>query len=243
MTTVVDYPTPAARTRGGPYFQRSLRLYLQQRLNAYVVPVLILLAMLAFTVVAGLIIGIGTGLPLHPDISAGFRSGNLGAIWALPGFFISSAAMHVNRTFATALALGSTRRDFWIGSTLGFSVTALVTGVVGTALMLMERATDGWFIGAYGLDVSVLGSGNVLLTFLTLTLLALAGMFLGAGFGTIFRAHGPAVLTVVIIGLVLLLAGLAALAVWRWQDLAPLLAATGAWSTALVLAVITVGGA
>lgn len=207
---------------------RSMRLCLFSTTGVVLVPLMILACVVALSVVIALLIGIGTGLPLPPAVATGMAS-NMGAIFSVPGFLIGVGALTVNRLFATAVAFGSTRRDFWIGSTFGFVVISLVTGVGSVLLLWLEQATNHWFIGARALDVAMLGSGNAWQTFVTITVLSLCSLFLGAGFGTLFRAYGPrgAVAAGVVLGLVVC-AGLAA-AIWRWQDLAPTVATLGAW--------------
>lgn len=228
--------------RSLPYPVRTLKLYLAQRDNAYLAAVLILCAVVVFSVLVGLVIGIVTGFPLPAVVSEGFRTNNLGVIWALPGFFVSSAAMSVNRTFATVLALGGTRRDFWLGTTAGFLVTSLLTAATAVVLLGIERLTDGWFLGVRALGVGILGDGNPVLVFLTMMLLALAGFHLGAACGTVFRAYGAKVLTLVIVAAALVLVGLIALAVWQWET--TLRVATGAgdlFVPLILLALVLVG--
>lgn len=238
-------PIRSSPTRGPlPYPVRTLKLYLAQKDNAYLAPVLILCAVVVFSVLVGLVIGIVTGFPLPAEVSAGFRTNNLGVIWALPGFFVSSAALSVNRTFATVLALGGTRRDFWLGTTAGFLVTSLVTAVTAVVLLGIERLTDGWFLGVRALSVGILGDGNPALVFLTVMLLALAGFHLGAACGTVFRAYGAKVLTAIIAGMTLALVGVIALAVWQWETTLRL--ATGAgdlFVPLILLALVLVGAA
>ena len=62
-------------------------------------------------------------------------------------------------TFPYALGLGSTRRDFWLGTMTTFGSVALVNGVAFATLVQVEIATGGWWLDArmfdalwYGLD-------------------------------------------------------------------------------------------
>ena len=106
------------------YARRNLALYLTNRLNSFVVAPAILVLVAILTVVIGLIIGIRTGLPLPQPVQDGFQA-NLAVFWALPGFLISHGALTANRGFAGALAFGSTRRNFWAGTAMGFMITSL----------------------------------------------------------------------------------------------------------------------
>lgn len=236
--------TQQSGARRLPYPLRSLRLHLAERDNAFFAPMLILLAVVVVTVLIGLVIGIATGFPLPDAVSEGFRTNNLGMFWALTGFFVSSAALSMNRTFATALALGGTRRDYWLGTTVGFVITSLTIALFSLLLLAIENLTGGWFLGVHALDVTLLGDGDPLRTFVTVFLFALASLQLGAAFGTLFRAYGPTVLTVVIIAAALVVVGIVALAVWQWDATLRLVSGTGAWLPALILlAVVLVGGA
>ncbi|AXE37261.1 hypothetical protein [Acidipropionibacterium virtanenii] len=212
---------------------RSFRLTVFSATNVLLVPLIILALMVAISVIITLIIGIKTGLPLSQEASMGMTY-NMGSVFSIPGFLIAVGAMTVNRQFATALAFGSTRRDFWIGSSLGFLVISLVTGIGGVGLMWLEKATDHWFIGARAMDVYVLGSGDAWQAFLTITVLSLCSLFLGAGFGTLFRAWGPRVVVASAIGMGLVLCGGIALVVWQWDAWGPAILRLGAW-------VITIG--
>ncbi|MFQ6485330.1 hypothetical protein [Brachybacterium epidermidis] len=233
----------AAEARPLPYPLRSLRLHLAEKANAFLAPMLILLAVVVVTVLIGLVIGIATGFPLPDAVGEGFRSNNLGMFWAVTGFFISSAALSMNRTFTTVLALGATRRDYWLGSTAGFAVTSLVFALYSLLLLLVEKATGGWFLGVHALDVTVLGDGDPLRTVVTVFLFALGSLLLGAAFGTVFRAYGARVLTAIILAAALVVIGLVALAVWQWDTTLQLVSGTGAWLPSLILLVLVLVGA
>lgn len=220
------------------YPLRTLRLHLAERDHAYLAPVLLLCAVVVVTILIGLILGIALGFPLPEQVGEGFRTNNLGVIWALTGFFISSAALSVNRTFATVLALGGTRRDYWLGATTGFVITSLITGVTALMLLLIENATDGYVLGVHAIDVHLLGGGDILRTFVTAFLFALSGLLMGAAFGTVFRAFGPKVLTLVISGVGLVVIGLVALAVWQWETTLQIAQGTGSWLVPLIMLVI-----
>ncbi|AFV87952.1 hypothetical protein PACID_01010 [Acidipropionibacterium acidipropionici ATCC 4875] len=212
-----------------PRTLRSFHLTIFSAMSALLVPLVILVLMITVSVIIALIIGINTGLPLRDDVSMGMTY-NMGAVFSIPGFLISYGALTVNRQFATAMAFGSTRRNFWIGSSLGFLVISLVTGVGSVLLMWLEKATGHWFIGARAMDVYTLGSGRAWQTLLTVTVLCLCSLYIGAGFGTVFRAWGAKVATAVAIGAGLVIAGAVALIVWQWDAWGPTLLEMGAWT-------------
>jgi len=137
----------------------NLRLYLANRTWSVLTPIYILAIMTGITVVITAIIGIATGLPIPDDIRHDMRF-NGGAIYCIPGFLISVGALAMNRNFSMALALGSTRRHFWIGTALGFVITSLTLGVGSLVGLGLERLTNHWFIGARAFDVTPLGMGT-----------------------------------------------------------------------------------
>lgn len=216
---------------------RSFRLTIYSAGSVLLVPLAILALMVAISVIIVLIVGIKAGLPLDPEGSMGMTY-NMGSILSIPGFLLALGALTVNRQFAAAMAFGSTRRDFWLGSSLGFLVVSLVTGIGSVLLLWAEKATDHWFIGARAMDVYVLGNGNAWQAFLTITAVSLCSMFLGAGFGTLFRAWGTRAVLVAAIGLGLVLCGGIALTVWQWDAWAPTLNRLGAWLIAIGTAAV-----
>lgn len=217
------------------YPLRSFRLYMAQRTHAIYVAPLMFLVVLALTVIAGLIAGMVVGLPLPAEVGESF-SGIMMVVSVLIGFFISSSALTVNRTFATVMAFGGTRRDFWLGSAMGFVVTALIAAVCGTFLLVVEKLTDGWFIGVPVFDTPILGDGNLGITFMAVFAYALASLFTGAAFGTIFRASGAAAVTTAITATVLLVAGVVALFVWQRETTMQFAAGLGSWLPTVVAA-------
>lgn len=210
------------------YPLRTYRLYMAQRTYSIYVALLMFMAVLALTVIAGLITGMVTGFPLPTEVSSTF-SGLGMLVSVLIGFFISSAALTVNRTFATVLAFGGTRRDFWLGCTTGFLTTALITAVGGTALLGLEKLTDGWFMGLPVFGTPILGDGRFLVTFFAILAYSLAALFTGAAFGTVFRAFGAIAVTYSIIGTVLAIAGVVALLVWQRTHTLEFAAQLGPW--------------
>ncbi|WP_290656053.1 hypothetical protein [Kocuria sp.] len=219
------------------YARRNFALYLTNRLNSFVVAPAILVLVAILTVVIGLIIGIRTGLPLPQPVQDGFQA-NLAVFWALPGFLISHGALTANRGFAGALAFGSTRRNFWAGTAMGFMITSLVVAAVGLVILAVEAAT-GFGLGISFLTIHALGDGNPLIVAVTLFLLSLMSLFAGMSFGGIYRAAGVIWTVISIVAVVLVALGLlAAIVAWPdfWLDLASEL---GRWGIPLGLVVVT----
>lgn len=217
--------------------KRSLRLYLTNMTYVVGVPVLTLGGVVLLMVLIALVVGIATGLPLPPAAEQQMRT-TVGSITALLGFLISLGALAMNRNFAMALAFGSTRRDFWCGTALGFSATALVTAVTAVVLLAVEKATSGWFIHAHALDLIVLGSGDYLKTFAMILMTSLLSLFLGALFGTVYRAFGTVATVATGIALGVLIVGLVAVGVWQRTNIASFLADWGLWAIVAILAAL-----
>ena len=219
------------------YARRNLALYLTNRLNSFVVAPAILVLVAILTVVIGLIIGIRTGLPLPQPVQEGFNN-NLSVFWALPGFLISHGALTANRGFAGALAFGSTRRNFWAGTAMGFMITSLAVAAVGLVILAVEAAT-GYGVGASFLTIAALDHGSPLVVAMTLFLLSLMSLFAGMSFGGIYRAAGVIWTVVSIVAVVLVALGLiAAIVAWPgfWLGLA---SEIGRWTVPLGLVVAT----
>jgi hypothetical protein len=221
------------------YVKRSLRLYLSNRSYVLFTPMFILLGMTAVSIALALVMGIAWGLPLPADAQEGFRY-NQGSIYSIPGFLISLGALAMNRNFAMSLAFGSTRRHFWLGTSIGFVVTALVTAVASVGFLAAELVTNHWFIGARAFDVAILGDGDYRQAFVMIFVLSLLSMFLGALFGTTFRAFGAVWTTVLSIVFGLVLLGLVTITVWQWSTLLPAVTALGLWVAPIVAAIIAV---
>lgn len=219
------------------YVRRNLALYLTNRINSFVIAPAILLILAVIVVIVGLIIGIRTGLPLPDQVSESFKY-NQAVFWALAGFLISHGALTANRGFAGSLAFGSTRRNFWAGTALGFVITSLVVVAVGLVLLAIE-ATTGYGVGAHFLAIHALDNGNPLVVAVSLFLLSLMSLFVGMAFGGIYRAAGVIWTVVSVVVVVLAALGLfAAVVAWPdvWMDA---MAQLGRWALPLGLLIVT----
>ena len=126
---------------------------------------------------------------------------NQAILWALPGFLVYYGVQAVATTYPFALALGTTRRDFVLGTMLANALQSLYVSVLLVALLGIELVTGHWFLGVYVLDVHLVGAGNPLILgvsgFLgTLFCLTIGGLF--AAVWVRFGTRGPALLGVVL---------------------------------------------
>lgn len=222
--------------------QPSLRLYLANRREVLLTPLYILTVMVLLSVAITLIIAILAGYPIPDEVRANMRY-NGGALYAVPGFLISVGVLAMTRNLDMALAFGSTRRSFWFGTGLGFVVTSSAVGLYAIGFLALERLTNHWFIGAQAFDVAFLGSGNPLRTFLTMFLLSILTLFLGAFFGMVYRSFGTFWTSAVVIAVSLLALGVVALIAWQWASIEPLWQALGGWLLLALTAVVALAAA
>ena len=226
------------------YVRPNLRLYLANRSWALYTPIYILIGMTILSVLVGALIGIVTGFPLPEGDTVAMRY-NAGAVYSIPGFLFSVGVLAMNRNFSMALAFGSTRRNFWFGSALGFVLTSLLVGLGSLIFLGLEFATDHWFINARAFDVDALGNGDPWLTFASMFVLSLVSLFAGAFFGTIFRAFGTVWTVVAAIVISVLTIALVAVLVWQWDAISDRLVGLGDWLSiiiTLVLAILAAAG-
>jgi hypothetical protein len=173
------------------------RYHLVQRLNYLILPWAILTFVFGVDVVI---------LAITPSGHSSHRYvGGLASIFVL--VFILGA-QSVARSLPFGLALGLSRRSYYLGTALLAAALAAVVAVIATVGQAIERATDGWGIHMGFFRVPYLLNGSWYLTWLTsfvaVTLLFVYGMW----FGLVYRRWGlfglfaflAAQVTVLIIG-------------------------------------------
>jgi hypothetical protein len=109
----------------------------------------------------------------------------------------------MNFTFPLALGFGSTRRDFYLGSALTFTLLSAGYAVALTILSAIEDATNGWGIGGTMFTAIYFGGGTTpiwgrLIIFFCVMMFF---FFVGAAVATVFvrwRATGLVVFFIVI---------------------------------------------
>ena len=128
---------------------------------------------------------------------------------------IVTGALAIARQLPFALALGVSRRSFYAGSALLSGALAAVYGLALTVLQLIERGTGGWGLNLHFFRVPYLLAGPWYLSWLT-SFVGLALMLAwGMWFGIVYR---------------------------RW-NLTGLLSFIAAQALALLLVLLTIGGA
>lgn len=158
-----------------------VRLHTNKRQMFFAVPLFILAVGAVISIVIVLTIQRFGGDPGTADYIEGARS-NGGLVWSVGGFFGYLGVQAVSLTFPFALALGTTRRAFVLGTALANALLAAYVTAVLAALFLIEQATNHWGMGLYLTDVMWFGSGHlgwliVIAFLLFFGLLSVGGLF------------------------------------------------------------------
>jgi hypothetical protein len=177
------------------------------------VPLYIIGAVVVLSVVIGVAVLRAGGDPRDGGFAAGF-------LYGVFGYTIALGVQNVSSSFPFALALGATRRAFVLGNLLVSAAQGLLVAVAAVALLGLETATNGWFIGTRVLASPELGGGDALVVGGIMLLEILTALSVGGVAGAAFvryGARGPlllavAVSTVAVLLLLLLVPHAAAIA-------------------------------
>lgn len=145
----------------------------------------------------------------HADAIDGFQ-------WSGASFFIFVYMMVVavqamNQTFAYALGLSVTRRDYYLGSAAAFVLLALILTVILATAGAAEGATGGWGLGGRMFTAVYFGDGSWLQRAFIMLALFLFFFFVGAAVAGIFVRFRTRGLTIFFMALGVALVGAAAL--------------------------------
>lgn len=172
------------------------RLHLNKPGTFVLTPLSILGLVMLVSFVIALAIQRSTGDADPAGFVEAARRYNNGVIWSLPGFLIYYGVQAVATTYPFGLALGTTRRNFVLGTVLANVLMAAYITLVMLILLGIELATNHWFASVYVLDVYSLGAGNPGVLAATGFLGVMFCLTIGGFFGAIwvrFGARGPAV--------------------------------------------------
>ncbi|MFU8945706.1 hypothetical protein ACLRGF_03140 [Mycetocola zhadangensis] len=219
MTTATTPSTTAQPVRsdaqaGNPHpmnrIWNAARLNLVNRWTVYWIPLMIL----------GFIwlVNLAIWWIISANVSGGDRQDAMdGTQWSGASFYIFVymlviAVQSMNMTFAYALGLSLTRREFYLGSSLAFVLLAFSYGVILTTLSYLEEWTNGWGLGGHMFTSVYFGSGPVWQRLFIFGAAMLLFAFIGAVSGAIFmrwRTNGlliaAALSTVLIVGAIALI--------------------------------------
>ncbi|GAA1058312.1 hypothetical protein GCM10017608_35060 [Agromyces luteolus] len=204
---------------------RIVRLHTVNPAIFFGVPWLILAGAWAVTMVIALIIQAAAG-PLD-QAETGFEYS--WAVLSPQWYLIVVGVQAVSYTFPFALGFGATRRDYWLGTGLMFVIVSVVNAAAIATLLLVERATNGWGIGAGMFDALWYVGADWGTAFYTTFALQLLVLFIGAGITTVYmRWRMRGMMTVLFGGVALILAIIAFLTFTEtWEPLGTWLASIG----------------
>jgi hypothetical protein len=212
------------------------RYHLVQRFNYFILPWAILVFVFGVDVVI---------LALTPVGDSSHRYvGGLASIFVI--VFVLGI-QSVARSLPFGLALGVSRRSYYLGTALLAAAFAAVAGVVITVGQAIERATGGWGINMGFFRVPYILNGPWYLTWVTCFVALTLLFFYGMWFGLVYRrwglvglfAFGAAQITVLLLG------ALATTWTHAWHELGGFfttLSASGLTGLLAALAVVLLAG-
>jgi hypothetical protein len=151
------------------------RYHLVDRVIVVALPWCILAAAFALDVV--ILISVTTAGTPHP----------VGGIASIFVFLFAAGLSTASRSLPFGLALGVSRRSYYLGTILLGVVLAAADGLALAGLQAVERSTDGWGISMHFFQVPYILSGPWYLTWLTSSVVLGLLFVYGAWFGLVFK--------------------------------------------------------
>jgi hypothetical protein len=121
------------------------------------------------------------------EATGGPKNGHSGEVFAIYAAFIAMGVITVVRWLPFGLALGVSRRTYFIGITLLALAVSAIDGLVLTLLQGLESATNGWGSSLHFFRVPYILDGPWYLTWLTSFVLLTVCVVYGMWFGIVFR--------------------------------------------------------
>lgn len=235
-TAVADRETAAASMNSNPVW-RTVRLHAVNPSVFFGVPWLILGGAWALSMVIGLILH-GAGVVPAGDIP-GMRYS--WAVLSPQWYLIVVGVQAIGLTFPFALGFGSTRRDFWLGTSLMFVLVSTEMAVAIATLVQLEKATNGWGLGVHMFDALWYGQSGWMQDFYATFVLQLFVLFVGATATTIYMRWRIAGMLVFAVGGVALVLALIAVLTFTqtWEPVAAWFAGIGVAGGLTVLLALT----
>lgn len=174
---------------------------------------------------------------LLPTPDAGFYSGGLGTMYI---FLLIVGALLVTRSLPFGLAMGASRRSYYLGSTFLVGGMGIAFGLALAVLQVLERVTGGWGLTIHFFRVPWLLDGPWYLTWLTSAVLLVLLSIYGMWFGLVYRRWNVIGTVTFIVGQVFVLLAAAVLITWLqvWPALGSFFTALSALGLTAVLAAI-----
>lgn len=148
MTTALidSRPTASAPSAGGPArVVRIVRLLIANPMTTIVLPWMILGIILLVNIALWLVLKASLAPEDMADANEGIQYS--GASTWLFVYMTVVAVQSMNLTFPLALGYGATRREFYLGTSLGFVLLSAMYAIGLTVLSVVEKATGGWGLG------------------------------------------------------------------------------------------------
>lgn len=151
---------------------RIARLHLEGGMNYLAYPWLIL----GLNFLIANAVSAATGGPLYS-----------GEVFAMYAAFLAMGVVSVVRWLPFALALGVSRRTYFMGTTLLALALSAADGLLLTLFQGLESATNGWGSSLHFFRVPYIFAGPWYLTWLTSFVLLTVSFVYGMWFGIVFR--------------------------------------------------------
>lgn len=247
MTALADAASirPESQTRVREIW-RIVRLHCVNPAIYFGIPLIILAgAWLVTLIITGLIVA-GTGQSLSFTANAGQRYS--WAVLSPQWYLVVVGVQAIAFTFSFALGFGSTRRDYWLGTSIMFVAVSAFFALLIAVLVQIEKATSGWFLGAHVFDALWYGIDGFGADFYTAFAMQLFVLFVGAGATSVYmrwRSRGMLILSAVVLVLALAFGAVLTFtaswpALWAWLGD---IGIVGGFTIVLALAVVSaVGG-
>jgi hypothetical protein len=184
MTAVATAPVVRTEARSRAHeIWRIVRLHAVNPSVFFGVPWIILGSAWAVSLIITLIIKAGSGGTVTTEDLDGMRYS--WAVLSPQWYLVVVGVQAVGLTFSFALGFGTTRRDFWLGTSLMFVLVSVMFAVAIATLVQIEIATSGWGIGMHMFDALWYGQ-NWFVDFYTSFALQLLVLFIGASVTTVY---------------------------------------------------------
>lgn len=210
MTATSTAPSPTQISTGSRTW-RLAKLHLADRMTMLVTPLLFLIG--AVIIVGAIFLIVDHFVTVETaELALGFRQGNQALLWMFPGYAISLGVLAYARTMPFAIGMmGSTRRQFWLGTALWIIIQAAYITALGLVFLGLERLTDSWFIGVPVFGVGALGSGDPLIFAMMMFAMLLMSLSVGTALSAIWLRWNTLGVWVGIAGLAAILLALIAI--------------------------------
>jgi hypothetical protein len=203
MTAVIDQPIVRTEARSRTHeILRIVRLHCVNPSVFFGIPWIILGGAWAVMMIVGLIITAANG-PTE-QMAEGMRYS--WAVLSPQWYLVVVGVQAIGLTFSFALGFGTTRRDFWLGTSIMFAIVSFLNALAIATLVQIEKATDGWGIGIAMFDSLWYGQQGWLNDFYSTLALQLLVLFIGASATTVYlrwRMRGMMIVMFTAVGLLL----------------------------------------